>query len=106
MKSLTQLLTLKEIQEEETPTNKSSNIQKAQQLREQYSPFLQQQKRKIKGGADINTIGDDTLRIVANIQRNPDMTDEEIVGSVDMNQIGGAISFLKFLEDIYGAATI
>jgi hypothetical protein len=44
--------------------------------------------------------------MVANIQRNPEMTDEEIVDGMDLNQIGGAISFLKFLEDIYGAATI
>jgi hypothetical protein len=67
------------------------------------SPFLQQQKRPYKK----STIGgDDTLRMVANIQRNPEMTDEEIVDGMDLNQIGGAISFLKFLEDIYGAATI
>jgi hypothetical protein len=75
----------------------------ARQLLERMSPFLQQQKRPFKK----STIGgDDTLRMVANIQRNPDMTDEEIVDGMDLNQIGGAISFLKFLEDIYGAATI
>jgi uncharacterized protein (UPF0335 family) len=75
----------------------------ARQLLERMSPFLQQQKRPYKK----STIGgDDTLRMVANIQRNPEMTDEEIVDGMDLNQIGGAISFLKFLEDIYGAATI
>jgi hypothetical protein len=74
----------------------------ARQLLEQLSPFLQQQKRPFKK----STIGGaDTLRMVANIQRNPEMTDEEILGTMDLNQIGGVISFLKFLEDIYGAAT-